>query len=282
MPAHVPTLGLGIGWRPELALALDRRADLGWIELVAEEFDPSEPLPLPIRQLRARGVRVVPHGLSLSLGGAEPIDRRRVDRLARLAEVTGAPLVSEHLAFVRAGGRETGHLLPLPRTRDALEVAVENIRFVQELLPVPLAIENIASLLDWPDNELEEADFLTEVLERTEALLLLDISNLYANCRNRQLDPAQQLDRLPLERLAYVHLGGGFERDGIYHDTHAAPVPAGALELLEQLAHRVDPPGVMLERDDLFPSTAELYAELDALTRAVARGRSTRECSHAG
>src|SRR4051812_17455641 len=127
MTSLVPPLGLGIGWRPEIALTIDRRRDLGFVELLAEDFDPTRPLPRPVEQLRDRGVRVIPHGVSLSLGGAEPIDPRRVERLARLAQRVNAPLVSEHIAFVRAGGNETGHLLPLPRTRAALDVLVENV-----------------------------------------------------------------------------------------------------------------------------------------------------------
>src|SRR6185437_2621069 len=122
MNAAIPPLGLGIGWRPELALLIDRLPDLGFVEVVAEDLDPGGPLPRPVEALRRRGVAVIPHGITLSLGGAEPPESRRLEALGRLAEQLDAPLVSEHLAFVRTGGREAGHLLPLPRTRDALAV----------------------------------------------------------------------------------------------------------------------------------------------------------------
>src|SRR5262249_21028984 len=157
------------------------------------------------------------------------IDRERLASLAALAERFGAPLVSEHVAFVRGGGRETGHLLPLPRTRDALEVLVANVRAAQVVLPVPLALENVATLLEWPDAEMDEVAFLTEVLERTNSLLLLDAANVYANARNHGYDPVAFLEGLPLDRIAYVHVAGGVDRDGLYHDTHAAAVLAGVL-----------------------------------------------------
>src|SRR5262249_50010133 len=205
----VPNLGLGIGWRPELALVTDRRCDLGFIELVAEDFDARGTLPAPIELLRRRGVAVVPHGVSLSLGGADPLDRDRLAALARLAERVAAPLVSEHIAFVRGGGLESGHLLPLPRTREPLDVLVANVRAAQPVLPVPLALENIATVFGWPDAEMDEAAFLTEVLERTGALLLLDLANVYANSRNHDYNPAAFLDGLLLERIAYVHVAGG-------------------------------------------------------------------------
>ncbi len=281
MNTNQTQLGLGVGWRPELALAIDRRPDLGFVEVIAEDLDPSGPLPAPIRRLRERGVAVVPHGITLSLGGAEPPGPHRLEALGRLAERLGAPLVSEHLAFVRAGEIESGHLLPLPRTRAALEVVIENVRRAREALPVPLALENIASLFEWPGAEMSEADFLAEVLQRADVLLLLDIENVYANARNHHHDPAAFLDRLPLHRLAYVHVAGGVERAGLYHDTHCHPVPAPVLDLLEELAARVPVPGTMLERDGDFPSDAEFHAELDALALAVKRGTARREERHA-
>src|SRR5882672_7318563 len=199
-------LGLGGGWRPELALMLDRRADLGFIELLAEDFWSACELPAAVEALLDRGVTAVAHGVSLSLGGADLPDRDRLHALARLARRLQAPLVSEHLAFVRAGGIESGHLLPLPRTREALETVVRNVRAAQAMLPVPLALENIATLFEWPGAEMSEVDFVAEVLDRTGALLLLDLANLHANRRNHGTDPIAYLDRLPLERVAYVHV----------------------------------------------------------------------------
>jgi len=273
-----PRLALGIGWRPEIALLIDRRSDLGFIEIMAEDFDASQPLPAPIERQRSRGVAVVPHGISMSLGGAEPLDPRRVQALANLASRVDAPLVSEHIAFVRAGGQEAGHLLPVPRSREALELVVANVCELKAALPVPLALENIASLLEWPNPEMDEAEFLTEVLVRADVELLLDIENVYANARNHGYDPVEFLNRIPLERIAYVHIAGGLERDGLYHDTHTHDVPAAVLDLLAELYDRTDVPGVMLERDDQFPPDAVLNAELDAIAAAVARGESTRNC----
>jgi hypothetical protein len=271
MEFRLQTLGLGIGWRPELAHFIDRHPGLGFVELLAEDFDPRRPLPLALEGLRERGVTFVVHGISLSLGGAEPPDPRRVDHLARLAERVGAVLVSDHVCFVRAGGLESGHLLPVPRTREMLEVLVENVQLARAALPVPLALENIATLVEWPSPELDEASLIAELLERTDTLLLLDLANLYANARNHGWEPLGWLERLPLERLAYVHMAGGVEHRGRYHDTHAHPLPREPLELLAALCERTRPPGVLLERDDHFPPDAELAAELDAISGVLCR-----------
>jgi uncharacterized protein len=183
--------------------------------------------------------------------------------------------VSEHVAFCRAGGVEAGHLLPVPRTRAALDVLVENVRAAQDALPVPLAVENIAALVAWPEDELTEGQFLSELVDRTGVLLLLDVANLHTARVNFGADPVAAIEALPLERVAYVHVAGGVLRDGVWHDTHAHPVSAEILDVLAALVSRVGPvrtlPGVLLERDDAYPSDAELAGELAAI-RAVLNG----------
>jgi uncharacterized protein (UPF0276 family) len=276
MMRNLPPLGLGIGWRAELALAIERHPALGFIEVLAEDLDPRSPIPAAVERLRRRGLPVIPHGVSLSLGSVAPVDLGRVANLSRLATRLAAPLVSEHLAFVRAAGLESGHLLPLPRTREMLEIVVANVRQAQQALPVPLALENIACLIEWPHAEMSEATFLLEVLEQADVLLLLDIENVYANCRNHGWKAEEYLDRLPLQRLAYVHIAGGCERQGLYHDTHTDPIPTAVLELLEELCARTAVPGVLLERDACFPGDDELNAELSAIACAMKRGAARR------
>ncbi|MEW2297764.1 DUF692 domain-containing protein [Streptomyces sp. NPDC006743] len=273
-------LGTGIGWRPEIADAVEGMPGIDWVEVVAENVCPGHP-PASLRRLRERGVTVVPHGVSLGLGGAERPDEGRLRALAERAEALGSPLVTEHIAFVRAGGPptaseriEAGHLLPVPRTREALDVLCENVRIAQRALPVPLAVENIAALLAWPGEELTEGQFLYELADRTGVRLLIDVANLYTNHVNQGEDPARALAELPLEALAYVHVAGGFERDGVWHDSHAHPVPGPVLDILTDLASRVSPPGVLLERDENFPEADTLGGELEAIRKAVARGRA--------
>ncbi|MFE7270145.1 DUF692 domain-containing protein [Streptomyces sp. NPDC057623] len=275
-------LGTGIGWRPEIADAVERMPGIDWVEAVAENVCPGH-LPESLVRLRERGVTVVPHGVSLGLGGAERPDAERLTALAERVEALGSPLVTEHIAFVRAGGPltasprlEAGHLLPVPRTRDALDVLCENVRIAQDALPVPLAVENIAALISWPGEEMTEGQFLYELADRTGVRLLIDVANLHTNHVNRGEDPAKALAELPLEAIAYVHVAGGFERDGVWHDSHAHPVPQPVLDVLTDLASRVSPPGVLLERDENFPEPAELERELGAVREALEKGAAER------
>ncbi|MFI8519320.1 DUF692 domain-containing protein [Streptomyces sp. NPDC085481] len=272
-------LGIGIGWRPEIADAVEALPGVDWVEVVAENLC-ADHLPDSLRRLRARGATVVPHGVSLGLGGADRPDAGRLAALAQKAELLGAPLVTEHIAFVRAGGPltatpllEAGHLLPVPRTRDALDVLCENVRIAQDALPVPLALENIAALVAWPGEEMTEGQFLSELVERTGVRLLIDVANLHTNHVNRGEDPARALSELPVEAIAYVHVAGGLERDGVWHDTHAHPVAGPVLDILADLASRISPPGVLLERDDRFPPQEELAAELTAIRTTLAAAR---------
>ncbi|MEU6367901.1 DUF692 domain-containing protein [Streptomyces sp. NPDC046931] len=270
-------LGTGIGWRPEIADAVERMPDIDWVEAVAENVCPGH-LHESLVRLRERGVTVVPHGVSLGLGGADRPDETRLSALAERVQALGSPLVTEHIAFVRAGGPltaspalEAGHLLPVPRTRDALDVLCENIRIAQDALPVPLAVENIAALISWPGEEMTEGQFLYDLVDRTGVRLLIDVANLHTNHVNRGDDPARALDELPVEAIAYVHVAGGFERDGVWHDSHAHPVPQAVLDVLADLASRATPPGVLLERDENFPEPGELERELSAIRRTVDR-----------
>ncbi|RLU83643.1 endonuclease [Streptomyces griseocarneus] len=262
-----------MGWRPDIDLLVERMPGLDWVEVVAENICPTH-LPESLRLLRERGLAIVPHGVGLGLGGA---GRPDPDRLAALADRTvalGSPLVSEHVAFVRAGSPvlEAGHLLPVPRTREALAVVAENVRIAQDALPVPLALENTSALFAWPEDELTEAQFLAELVERTGVRLLVDVANLHANHVNFGADPVRALDDLPLHAVAYAHIAGGIERDGFWHDTHAHPLTEPVLDVLAALRARTDPPGVLLERDGNYPMAQELSRELDAIRAVLGSG----------
>ncbi|NHN56312.1 DUF692 domain-containing protein [Calidifontibacter sp. DB0510] len=281
--------GTAVAWRRPIAefiaaLAADDR--ITFTEVVAENVRPDR-LPTELTALRRAGVAIVPHGVTLGLADASRPDADRLQHLADLAEALDSPVISEHVAFVRGAATpdplhgdvlEAGHLLPPPRTRDSLAVLVENVREAQQALPRPLAVENIAALMSWPEDELDEPDFLTELVDRTGVHLVLDVANLYASATARGTDPAAELARFPLEQVAYVHVAGGTERDGLYLDTHAHPVRDEVTALVTLLtstyADRCLPlPGIMLERDADITAAA-VSSDLDRINTAVAQGVS--------
>jgi uncharacterized protein len=265
------SLGLGLGWRGALALYIARRPELGFVEVLAEDVPGHGPLPAALAELLERGCRFAVHSVSLSLGSADGLDERALEHQALVAQRLKASVVSEHVCFVRAGGLESGHLLPVPRTEAALEVLVENIQRAKRVFSAPLALENIAALIEWPGPQLDEGVFLTRLLEATGTQLLLDASNLYANAHNFGREAKALLDAMPLEKTAYVHVAGGVLRDALYHDTHSHPLTRGVLPLLAEISRRAPNAGFLLERDGNYPPAAELDEELRAIATAAGK-----------
>lgn len=260
------SLSTGLGFRTELSSDLLASPDaVDFVEVVAEACYAQRGAWREACALAAMWP-VVPHGVKLSLGSADGIDVGRAQRLGRLAREVRAPLISEHVAFTRAGACEIGHLTQLPRTRAAIAVLARNVARARALLPdVPLLLENVAWSFRWPDDAMDEGSFYGEVVAATGCDLLLDVGNLYANACNEGLDPMAVLARFPLERVAMLHVAGGVSEGGFYFDTHAHPVPRAVLDLVAAaLAARPEIP-VLLERDAGFGVFADLCAELAAL-----------------
>lgn len=261
---------LGIGFRPELARFIQNRDDISFVEIVADDFTHLKCIPQALRDLQKRGVTIIPHSLSLSIGGADPIDVRRVKHLNSLAQYFDSPYVSDHIAFVRAGSLESGHLLPVKRGKASLRIIAENIAVVKDHLSIPLVLENIATTFQWPNNQISEAEFVSRVVEDSDCGLLLDLSNLFANSHNLAFSAVEYLQTLPLHRLKYVHMAGGVFKNNLYHDSHCHPLKHQSLELLKALKQLCHVERVMLERDDKFPADGdlELERELEAIAHA--------------
>lgn len=259
----LPAAAVGLGFRVEVAADLLRDpAVADFVEVVAESCFAS---PAAHREAVAiaRMWPVVPHGVKLSLGSAEGIDEGRAKKLGALARELGAPAISEHVAFTRAGGRDIGHLTQLPLTRETVRVVARNVAAARRHLPdVPFYLENPAWTFRWPDDEMDEATFFHEIVAATGCELLLDVGNLHANAVNAGADPREVLGRYPLDRVRMVHVAGGYREDGFYFDTHAHAVPEPVFALLAELCARIGPRPVVLERDDDFPPFAELREEL--------------------
>lgn len=256
----VQAMRVGIGFRRELAAPLLASPSIvDFVEIVAETCRDAHVR----REARALAEiwPVVPHGVKLSLGSAEGIDDDRAKDLGKLARDLRSPLVSEHVSFVRAGGREIGHLTELPMTRAAVAVVAKNVARLRRFLPdVPLLLENVARGFVWrdEDSEMTEGEFYQEVVAATGCDLLLDLGNLYANALNAKIDPVALLESHPLDRVAMVHVAGGIEEHGFYFDTHAHPVPEPVYELVA----RTGCDTILLERDASFDDGV-----LDEITR---------------
>jgi uncharacterized protein len=273
---------VGIGWRAPLSAGIFAHLDrIDLVEVIADDHFRASSRELRALRTLAGQVPMSLHGVSAGLASMTPPDERRLARMARLIETVQPESWSEHLAFVRAGGIEIGHLAAPPRSEAGLEAAARNIRRAASIVGAMPAMENIATLVDPPASTLDEATWVSGILSASGAPLLLDLHNLLANALNFGRKPAELLLQLPLDRVTTVHLSGGhwIEEPGASGrsrllDDHVHDVPPEVFALLRLLAaHAPQPLDVVLERDGAFPSFAVLLAQLDAARAALAAGR---------
>jgi uncharacterized protein (UPF0276 family) len=277
---------VGLGWRPELAAGILSNLDsIDVIEVIADDYFDSAARVRALKTLAAQST-VVLHGIALGMASTAPVDRKRLAKMARLVEQVRPESWSEHLAFVRAGDIEIGHLAAPPRTASTIDATAENLEVARKLVGTLPSVENISTLIDPPASDLEEPEWLTETIEASGAGLLLDLHNLYANSTNFGMDAMDFLDRLPLEKVQAVHISGGrYIGDAANRrvlDDHLHDPPDPVYDLLAKLAEKCpNPLTVILERDGSYPPMAHLLAQLDRARRAMAEGRA-RERSKAG
>ncbi len=201
------------------------------------------------------------HGLSLDIGGPDPLDTDLITAVAALMQRTGAAFYSEHLTYCAADGH-LYDLLPIPFTEEAVHYVAARVRQVQDIIGQPLVLEN-ASYYAQPQAAMTEAEFITAVMAEADCELLLDVNNIYVNSINHGYDPVEFLDALPLHRVSYLHVAGHFdEADDLKVDTHGADVIDPVWRLLAQAYQRVGPLPTLLERDFNLPPMADLLTEI--------------------
>ena len=267
--------GVGIGLRaPHYAELLERRPATGFLEVHAENyFGAGGPAIAWLERFRA-DYEVSIHGVGLSLGSAGPLDPAHLERLARLVERIEPCLVSEHLSWSASGGRHANDLLPLPFTGEALDHVVRNIGRAQDRLGRRILVENVSAYVAWPEDEMGEAAFVSEVARRSGCGILLDVNNVWVNSRNFAFDPARYLAAIDPAQVLEYHLAGHEAVDGMLVDTHGCAVAEEVWSLYGEALQRIGPRPVLVEWDTALPELDVLLAHARrARELAVAPGR---------
>jgi uncharacterized protein len=271
---------IGISWRPELAAGIYLRlAEIDVVEIIAENYADASRRDIAALRALARNVPVSLHGVSMGLVSSAPAERRAIDRMAKLVDAVQPESWSEHLAFVRAGGVEIGHLAAPPRSQATVEGALRNIDLATRVIGFRPQLENIATLIAPPASTLDEAAWVGAIINGAGTGLLLDLHNLYANAVNFGQDPFALLAGMPLASVCSVHIAGG-----VWINT-----PSGAKRLLDDHLHdpqdliyallarlaelAPQPLTVILERDGVYPAFDVLMSQLHAARDAVLEGR---------
>lgn len=263
-----PVLGCGVGLRaPHISQFINSPPkSVQWVEVISENFmswSKDEPVASLDRLLAVRArCPVVLHGVSMNLGSVDALDEDYLKKLENLVKLVEPSWISDHLCWTGIEGENLHDLLPLPYTKEALDLVVGRIHFLQDRFKRRFMIENVSSYLTFNCSEMSEWEFLAEIVRRTDCTLLLDVNNVYVSSQNHGFDPWTFISHLPKNNIGQIHLAGHTERDGLLIDTHDEAICESVWWLFKKTLRHMGPVSYMIERDDNIPEWAELEKEL--------------------
>lgn len=262
---HLPNLGIGLGLRTAhygriLDQSRERDSDVGWFEIISENYMNTAGKPLYFLDRIAERYPIVMHGVSLSIGSTDALDRAYLAELKKLRDRIGARWVSDHLCWTGVAGHNTHDLLPLPYTEEALRHTTARVRDVQAFLGAPIALENPSTYAEFAGSTMKEWEFLAELAREADCGVLLDVNNIYVSAFNHGFDPKIYLDAVPWDRVVQIHVAGHTHNGTHIVDTHIGPVVDPVWQLLADAYSRA-PASVLLEWDAEIPSFEDTWAE---------------------
>ncbi len=264
--ANLPTRP-GVGFKPaHFRNIISEAQPIGFFEVHAENYmGAGGPPHAQLGALRERYALSV-HGVGLSIGSMQPLDRGHLARLKKLCDRYQPESFSEHLAWSSHGGVYFNDLLPLPYTQQTLARVAEHVDEVQTALGRTMLLENPSTYLGVAESTIAEVDFLSEVSKRTGCGLLLDVNNVFVSAKNHDTKPQSYLDSFPLDRVKEIHLGGHDEEADdagapLLIDTHGSPVAAAVWTLYAHVIARTGPIATLIEWDNDVPDWPTLRAE---------------------
>ena len=270
-PAY-PALGFGLGLRVDhYETILAERPAIDWFEALTENYLVPGGRPLHNLTRIREHYPMVMHGVSMSIGSTAPLDREYLGQVKALAKRIEPAWISDHLCWTGVHGKNLHDLLPLPYTDEALAHIVSRVRDVQDILGRRILLENVSSYVSFRDSRLTEWEFLREVAEQADCLILLDVNNIYVSSVNHEFDPYEYLNAIPVERVQQMHLAGHQNHGTYLIDTHDHPVPDPVWELYAAAVRRFGRVSTMIERDANIPPLADLEGELSAARRVSER-----------
>lgn len=270
MSEHFSGYGLGLR-REHYRDFLETEVAVDFVEVISENFMVAGGQPRHIlRQIRQR-YPVALHGVSMSIGSADGLNREYLLRLKSLVKEIEPLFVSDHLSWSRIGNFNSHDLLPVPYTEEALEIVCANIAMAQDVLGRTMLFENPSSYLSFADAAMSEWAFISEMCKRTGCELLLDVNNVFVSASIHGFDADRFLEGIPLDRVRQVHLAGHSQGPELLIDTHDSPVCEAVWDLYGKTMARLGPVATMIERDDDIPPLAQLLDEL-SIARQIGEG----------
>ena len=256
-------LGLGVGLRTvHFSHILEHRPEVDWFEIISENFMDSNGRPRAVLEQIAEHYPIVMHGVSLSIGSTDPLNREYLEKLKRLAEGMNARWISDHVCWTGVAGRNSHDLLPIPYNEATLSHLVERIGIVQDILERPLVLENPSSYLEFQDSTMSESEFVCRMAEEADCGLLLDVNNVYVSSVNHDFDPVAYVEAIPAERVVQCHLAGHTNCGTHLIDTHDGHVIDPVWNLFRLLHQRTGGVATLLEWDAEIPPFPVVHQEV--------------------
>jgi uncharacterized protein (UPF0276 family) len=258
----LPDLGVGLGLRTvHYAHIVEAQPEVDWFEILSENYMQTAGRPLEWLDAIADRYPVVMHGVSLSIGSTDPLDRAYLTELRGLRDRTRARWVSDHLCWTGVSGKNTHDLLPLPYTEEALRHVAGRVRAVQDFLGAPLALENPSTYVEFTAGQMSEWEFLARLAEEADCAILLDVNNVFVSAFNHGFDPRDYLAAVPFDRVVQLHVAGHTNHGTHIVDSHIGPVIDDVWRLLGDAWLRAGGTSVLLEWDAEIPSFDATHAE---------------------
>lgn len=269
----LPYLGFGLGLRKEHYLdIIETQPAVDWFEVLTENYLVPGGKPLYYLDKIHQKYPMVMHGVSLSIGGSDPLNMTYLKQVKALAQRIDAHWISDHLCWTGLNGINAHDLLPLPYTEEAINHVAQRIQQVQEILGRQILMENVSSYISYQQSgDITEWEFFTAVCERADCLMLLDINNIYVSAINHEFDPEDYLNNVPIERVQQYHLAGHSDYQDYVIDTHDHPIVAAVWQLYTKAIARFGEVSTMIERDDNIPPLADVMQELTQVRQLAAQ-----------
>ncbi|RPA30980.1 DUF692 domain-containing protein [Shewanella frigidimarina] len=256
-------LGFGLGLRTDhFEHILQHQPDIDWFEVLSENYLVAGGKPRYYLEAIAEQYPVVMHGVSMSIGSSDPLDMDYLKALKKLSNDIQPKWISDHICWTSIHGVNSHDLLPLPYTEETVKHVAERVRIVQDFLGRRILLENVSSYLSYQDSTMDEWDFLSQVAEAADCLVLLDINNIYVSARNHHFNPLDYLKKIDPRRVQQFHLAGHSDFGDYVIDTHDHDVPASVWTLYQAALERFGAVSTMIERDANIPQFPALYNEL--------------------
>ncbi len=260
----LPYLGFGLGLRPKhYQRILETLPTVDWFEILSENYFVDGGKPLYYLDKIRHHYPMVMHGVSLSIGSTDPLNQSYLQQLKQLSQRIEPMWISDHLCWTGINQLNMHDLLPLPYTEEAIAHVVSRVQQVQDFLGRQILLENVSSYITYQSSELTEWEFLTEIAERADCLILLDINNIYVSSHNHHFNPETYLQALPKSRVQQFHLAGHSYHDDYIIDTHDAEVIEAVWRLYTKALQQFGLVSTMIERDDNIPELTQLLLELN-------------------